>query len=232
MRCFMCQERARVICMCANPRAIICFNHIRNHTGGRSIHRLRCFEAYQDQQLIHLAISTITSITHHIISAATKEFKEQSKQQIKKLSLSIGSNQRIQNIQEIKISNEKMQLKIQQSYKYLTEFKTKVYQMREQISKVIIYRHCSLLMKILPLDSFIEKKIRWLYEENRIRFAGKIEVSYNNGAYTGEFENGLPEGRGVFTHLNGGVYDGEFKGGQAEGRGVYKYPDGAVYDGE
>ena len=85
----MCESRARVICMCANPRAIMCFAHIRNHTGGRSFHRLRSFEAYQNQQLIQLAMKTITSIKQHAISATVKELQGKAKNQIKKLSLSM-----------------------------------------------------------------------------------------------------------------------------------------------
>ena len=200
-------------------------------------------------------MSTITSITHHIISAATKELQEQTKNQIKKLSLSIGSRQKIQTIQEIKQSNEKVQLKIQQPLKYLAEFKKRVYQMREQISKDIIDRYCFLLMEIFALDSFIENKLRCLQKENSRRFEGIIEISYNNGYIKVRLENGLPEGRGVYKYLmvlfmmenlkvgcqkaeefisilTVRVYDGEFKGGLKEGRGVYKYPSGAVYDGE
>ena len=177
-------------------------------------------------------MSKISSIIHHIISDATKKLQEQTKNQIKKLNLSIGSRQKVQSIQEFKQSNEKAQLKIQQSLKYLAEFKKRVYQMRNQISKNIIYRYCFLLLKIFDLDSFIENKLRRLQKDNSRRFLGKIEISNNKGMYKGEAENGFPEGRGVFKYPDGAVYDGEFKGGQPEGRGVYKYPDGAVYDGE
>ena len=93
--------------MCANPCVIMCFEHIRNHTGGRSFHRLRSFEAYQNQQLIRLAMKTITSIKQHAISATVKEL--QAKNQIKKLSLSIESKQKSQIIQEIMQSNLKIQ---------------------------------------------------------------------------------------------------------------------------
>ena len=73
-------------------------------------------------------------------------------------------------------SNEKIQLKIQQRLQYLAEFKKGVYQMREEISKAIIDKHCFGLMKIFALNSFVENKVRGLYKENSIRFAGIIEI--------------------------------------------------------
>ena len=228
----MCKSRARVICMCANPCVIMCFQHLRNHTGGNSFHRLRSFEAYQNQQLIRLAMNTITSIKQHVISASVNELQGQANNQFKKLSFCIKSKQKIQTIQEIIQSNGNVQLKIQQRLEYLAQFKKAVYQMREQMSKDIIDRYCFGLMKIFTLDSFVENKVRKLHEENSTRFAGIIELFINNGIYKGEAENGLPEGRGVYNDPDGTVYDGEFKGGLPEGRVVYKYPDGAVYDGE
>ena len=63
----MCESRARVICMCANPRVIMCFVHLRNHTDGKSFHRLRDFKAYQDKQFILLVMCPINSIINHII---------------------------------------------------------------------------------------------------------------------------------------------------------------------
>ena len=181
---------------------------------------------------IRSAMSKISSIIHHIISEATKKLQEQTKNQIRKLNLSLGSRQKAQSIQEFKQSNEKTQLKIQQSFKYLAEFKKRVYQIRNQISKDIIDMHCFILLEIFDFDSFIKNKLRRLQKDNSRRFFGIIEISNNNGMYKGEAENGVPEGRGVFKYPDGAVYDGEFKGGQPEGRGVYKYPDGAVYDGE
>ena len=160
-------------------------------------------------------MKTITSIKQHAISATVKELQGQAKNQIKKLSLSIESKHKIQTIQKIIQNNEKIQLKIQQRVQYLAEFKKGVYQMREEMSRAIIDRHCFGLMKIFALDSFVENKVRGLYKENSIRFAGIIEVFIYNGMYKGESKNGLPEGRGVYSYPDGTVYDGEFKGGLA-----------------
>ena len=101
----MCESRARIICMCTNPHVVMCFEHIRTHTGGRSFHRLRSFEAYQNQKLIRLAMKTITSIKQHTISATLKELQGQAKNEIKEVSLSIESQQKIDNIQKIMQSN-------------------------------------------------------------------------------------------------------------------------------
>ena len=179
----MCKSRARVICMCANPRVIMCFQHIRNHTGGRSFHRLRCFEAYQNQRLARLAIKTINSIKQHVISATVKKFQGQAKNQIKELSLTIESKQRIQIIKEIIQSNQKVQLKPQGSLQYLAEFKKGVYQMREQIIKDVIETHCVNLMNIFALDCSVKNKVRVLYKENVSRFAGIVELFIGNGVY-------------------------------------------------
>ena len=37
--------------------------------------------------------------------------------------------------------------------------------------------------------------------------------------YEGQFENGLPEGKGTFFFSNGDKYHGEFKEGSEEGQG-------------
>ena len=89
----MCPSRARVICMCANPHIIMCFEHIRNHTGGRSFDRLRSFEAHQNQQLIRLAMKAITSMMKHAASATVYELQGQAEVQIKKLYLSVETQQ-------------------------------------------------------------------------------------------------------------------------------------------
>ena len=187
----MCNSRARIICMCDNPQVIVCFQHIRNHTGGRSFHRLRSFEAYQNQKLTRLAIKTINSIKQHVISATVNKNQGQAKNQIKKLSSTIESKQRIQIIQEIIQSNDKIQLKTQRSLQYLAEFKEGVYKMREQIIKDVIERHCVDLMKIFALDCSVKNKVRVLYKENVSRFAGIVELFIGNGVYKGEVENGF-----------------------------------------
>ena len=204
-------------------------DHVRNHTDGKSYHSLRIFDSYQDKKLIEQAMNKIVLIKHHIISAATKEFHEETKKHIRKLSLSVGTKE---NIQKIKQSNKKKQLKIQESLKYLAEFKKDVYQMKKRSRKATIDSHCLILLRDLACDSFIENKIKWLHKENSSRFDGIIDTSYDNGWYIGKAKNSLPEGRGVFRYDNGDIYEGEFKGGQPEGRGLYKPAGIGFYDGE
>ena len=152
-------------------------------------------------------MKTITSIEQHAISATVKELQGQTINHIEKLGLSGEGEQKIEIIQEIMQSNQKIQLKNQKQLQCLAEFKQGVYQMREKLSKAIIGRHCSGLMKIFPLDSFVKNKVRELYKVNRISLAGIIKISGMNWMYIGEAENGVPEGRGVFYNPNGAVYD-------------------------
>ena len=59
----------------------------------------------------------------------------------------------------------------------------------------------------------------------------KTEI-YNNGKYTGEFKNGLKDGRGIFYYTNGDKYEGDWKNDCREGKGVFYFKDGDKYEGD
>lgn len=55
---------------------------------------------------------------------------------------------------------------------------------------------------------------------------------YDNGVYSGDFENGDMHGYGTFIYSNGDTYSGSWRYGEKSGQGKYVYADGSVYDGE
>jgi hypothetical protein len=57
------------------------------------------------------------------------------------------------------------------------------------------------------------------------RYAGNI-------VYTGQFVNGVREGRGKIVLSNGNVYEGQFRQGQMHGEGTMHYPKGDRYVGQ
>ena len=59
-----------------------------------------------------------------------------------------------------------------------------------------------------------------------------VTIDYEEGTYTGELSNGLPNGQGTWTHPDGSRYVGEFKNGDRHGHGTYSFPDGEKYVGE
>ncbi|CEM05289.1 unnamed protein product [Vitrella brassicaformis CCMP3155] len=50
--------------------------------------------------------------------------------------------------------------------------------------------------------------------------------------YTGQWRNGIKEGRGRLEFGDGGFYEGEFSQGEIIGRGVQRWPDGSTYEGD
>lgn len=54
-------------------------------------------------------------------------------------------------------------------------------------------------------------------------FSGIATYEYSDGrVYSGEFENGLPHGKGKMTFPNEDTYDGEWINGKMNGHGVYR----------
>jgi hypothetical protein len=49
--------------------------------------------------------------------------------------------------------------------------------------------------------------------------------------YVGEWVQGKPGGRGIYTWENGARYEGEFKNGKVDGKGAYTSPKGVRYEG-
>jgi hypothetical protein len=50
-------------------------------------------------------------------------------------------------------------------------------------------------------------------------------------SYVGEWVQGKPSGKGVYTWENGARYEGEFKNGKVNGNGLYISPKGVRYEG-
>ena len=61
---------------------------------------------------------------------------------------------------------------------------------------------------------------------------GEITIDWEEGTYTGEVSNGVPNGQGTYTYLDGNKYVGEWKDGNFHGQGTETYPDGSKYVGE
>jgi hypothetical protein len=57
-------------------------------------------------------------------------------------------------------------------------------------------------------------------------------ISHDGGKYSGDLENGIPQGTGKWTGPDGTTYEGEFENGVAHGTGTMTWPDGTVYEGE
>ena len=60
-------------------------------------------------------------------------------------------------------------------------------------------------------------------------------ITLDDGVYTGEIKDGVPNGRGklVYTGNNtGDRYEGDFKNGKPEGKGIYYHKNGNIYSGD
>jgi hypothetical protein len=65
---------------------------------------------------------------------------------------------------------------------------------------------------------------------------GFVKCVYNDGErqadrYEGEFVNGRPEGRGIYTYANRDRYEGEFRNGLPNGQGTFIFSDDARVQG-
>ncbi len=56
-------------------------------------------------------------------------------------------------------------------------------------------------------------------------------ISYEGGTYTGQIKNGIPHGKGTWSHPSGRHYEGDFYEGNATGYGVLTFPGGERYVG-
>ena len=62
-----------------------------------------------------------------------------------------------------------------------------------------------------------------------------VTIMTEDGKYTGEVKNNVPNGRGklFYTgHLEGDIYEGEFKNGDPDGKGKYCHRNGNIYVGD
>lgn len=58
-----------------------------------------------------------------------------------------------------------------------------------------------------------------------------FEMYQNGNTYQGEYQNGKPNGKGVFSWMNGEVYQGQWENGKKKGHGVWKGIEGDSYIG-
>ena len=54
----------------------------------------------------------------------------------------------------------------------------------------------------------------------------------NGGKYVGSWKNGKKDGQGTFTYYFGSKYVGSWKNGERNGQGIMVFPDGSKYEGE
>ena len=59
-----------------------------------------------------------------------------------------------------------------------------------------------------------------------------IEKWLDEGIYTGELKDGLPNGQGTYNSANGYKYVGEYKDGNCHGQGTVTHTNGDTYTGE
>ncbi len=57
-------------------------------------------------------------------------------------------------------------------------------------------------------------------------------IDWDGGTYTGPLKDGVPHGRGTWTHPDGREYRGDFVEGAIEGTGTMRFPGGEEYRGE
>ncbi len=60
----------------------------------------------------------------------------------------------------------------------------------------------------------------------------RVNLTFNNGIYEGDFVSNMRTGKGKFTYTNGDVYEGDFINGTHSGKGKFTWSNGNVYDGD
>lgn len=60
--------------------------------------------------------------------------------------------------------------------------------------------------------------------------AGVCRVG-NGDRYVGEFQSGVPHGRGAMAYANGDRYEGSWQAGKRHGKGACSYANGEKYTG-
>ena len=68
--------------------------------------------------------------------------------------------------------------------------------------------------------------------ENGVPNGFGIMIFLNGNKYIGGWKDGRWSGQGTFTTSNGSKYVGELKNGEKNGQGTHTYPDGSTYEGE
>ena len=97
--------------------------------------------------------------------------------------------------------------------------------MKMQKNVILIRKDIETLMNKLT-EKFPDLKNNNTYDNKEIK-----ELNFNDGVYSGQVENGKPEGKGIFRFKNEDKYEGEFINGKKDGRGIYYFNIGDRYDG-
>ena len=87
-----------------------------------------------------------------------------------------------------------------------------------------------LVVLIVALLIAIMNKVNFLLNSSRlvaIEMSTATENPYrlgsaNGNTYTGEYQNGKPDGKGLYKWRNGEIYDGQFTNGLKSGNGLWK----------
>lgn len=90
------------------------------------------------------------------------------------------------------------------------------------------------LVEDLSATEFVSDKNMNNFYQNMcyVDSLGKYILDGEQGVYSGELKQNLPNGQGRMTFDNGDVYIGDWKDGKMHGLGVYSWSDGRKYDGE
>ena len=70
--------------------------------------------------------------------------------------------------------------------------------------------------------------------DEKLRRHGRGTYAYRNAffKYTGEWSQGIKEGRGALEMRDGSVIEAEFRDGEITGEGVRRWPSGKIYEGD
>ena len=147
MKCFICNKKARIFCLCSNPYEVMCYDHIRNHTNGEITHRLKDIRSYQDKLFLLLVKGTVDFIINYLISTVAIKIRMENRSQIEKIPLFLEREQRKQFLQEINLEFQTILVQNQESLNYITDFKKILESMKLQINGDYIEKACTYLMK-------------------------------------------------------------------------------------
>ena len=92
--------------------------------------------------------------------------------------------------------------------------------------------------RIIPCKKCVEDDER---KSQHVR--QKVNITFKSGdvydcifkpgdKYEGDWKNGMPNGKGVFTYADGNKYDGDYVDDKRTGKGVFTWSDGNKYDGD
>ena len=106
--------------------------------------------------------------------------------------------------------------------------KYKVYLTRQNLELLAVT--VIVLSAILVFTSGIPGKGVLTLDQGKIKYDGTMTFQ-NGDSYSGQFRNGIFDGKGTFTSQAGWKYEGDFSKGQADGQGKLTTEGNVVYEG-